>query len=47
MDMENGKGKVNRLDKVPSEEVLRRVNKDRQILYSPFDNGNSDGLAMN
>jgi len=36
--------KVNRLDKVPSEEVLRRVNEEKQILN--FGNGNIDGLTM-
>jgi len=38
---------VNGLDKVPNEEVLRRVNEERQILNSLFGNGNIDGLAMN
>jgi len=36
--------KVNRLDKVPREEVLRRVNEEKQILN--FGNGNIDGLTM-
>ena len=38
--------KVNRLDKVLNEEVLRRLNEKRQILSSPFSNGNIDGLKV-
>ena len=38
--------KVNRLDKVPDKEVLRRVNEEWQILNSLFGNGNTDALSM-
>jgi len=37
--------KISWLDKVTNEEVLERVNEDRQILNS-FGKGNTDGLAM-
>jgi len=37
--------KISWFDKDTNEEVLRRVNEDRQILNS-FGKGNIDGLAM-
>jgi len=43
VDMEKN-WKISWLDKVTNEEVLRSVNKDRQIMNSG--NGNIDGLAM-